>query len=215
VSGVSDIHPELRPGRYAAVGHEEAHEPGEGVRRSGAAGGKRSSDVTPSVIYDSLEQACAVEYPRLARWLTLYCGDRETALDLAQETCARACSRWSSVSQMRDQRAWFTKVAMNLSRSRWRHQVVERRVLAIFGSRAPIPAEADIAGAVTVRTALARLTPRQRAAVVLRYFDDLDLEAAAAVLGCSAGTVKKLTSRGIATLRNELEVDVDSGDGDD
>ena len=51
-------------------------------------------DVTPRRRYSGLEDACAGEYPRLVRLLTLYCGDRETALDLAQETLARGCVHW-------------------------------------------------------------------------------------------------------------------------
>ena len=210
---MSDLHHELHRGRNTLPEQRTADARPAQVLGPGTHAEQVASDVTPSMIYSSLEEACAVEYPRLVRWLTLYCGDRETALDLAQETCARACSRWSSVSRMRDQRAWFTKVALNLSRSRWRHQAVERRVLAIFGSRPPDVVELDVAGAVTVRAALAQLTPRQRAVVVLRYFDDLDVDTAATVLGCSAGTVKKLAARGIARLRDVLDFDLDRGDG--
>ena len=54
--------------------------------------------------------------------------------------------------------------------------------------------------------ALARLTPRQRAAVVLRYYEDLPESEVAAVLGCSVGTVKSTTSRALATLRAELPI---------
>ena len=167
---------------------------------------------TPAVQYTRLEDACAAEYPRLVRFLTLYCGDRETARDLAQETCARGCAQWSSVRRMQDQRAWFTKVALNLARSRWRRQAVERRVLALVGSRPAVPAHQDLAESITVQAAIARLTPRQRAAVVLRYLDDLDLATTATALRCSEGTVKKLTARGLATLKTMLEF---SGGGHD
>jgi DNA-directed RNA polymerase specialized sigma24 family protein len=116
------------------------------------------TDVTPSVRYTSLEAACAVEYPRLVRLLTLYCGDREAALDLAQETCVRGCRCWPSVSQMSDQRGWFTKVALNLGKSRWRRLALERRALAVLGSRPALTSTSDVARAVTVRAALATLT---------------------------------------------------------
>jgi RNA polymerase sigma factor (sigma-70 family) len=171
-------------------------------------------DFTPAVLYTRVEDACAAEFPRLVRFLTLYCGDRETALDLAQETCARGCAQWSAVRRMQDQRAWFTKVAMNLARSRWRRQALERRVMTLLGSRPAAPLDRDVAEAVTVQAAIARLTPRQRAAVVLRYLDDLDLSATAAALRCSEGTVKKLTARGLATLKTMLDFELGSAGGD-
>jgi RNA polymerase sigma factor (sigma-70 family) len=173
-------------------------------------GAPRQIEVIPAVLYDDLEQACTAEYPRLVRVLTLYCGDTDTARDLAQETCARACAHWPSVRRMQDQRAWFTKVALNLARSRWRRQALERRVLALIGSRPPETPQRDVAEVLAVRAALASLTPRQRAAVVLRYLDDLDLQTTATVLHCSEGTVKKLTARGLAALRTTLDVQPDT-----
>jgi RNA polymerase sigma factor (sigma-70 family) len=169
--------------------------------------------ITPTILYTRLEDACAAEFPRLVRLLTLFCGDRETALDLAQETCARGCAKWSSVKNMQDQRARFTKVALNLARSRWRRRAVERRVLALLGSRLTANEQHDVAEAITVQAAIARLNPRQRAAVVLRYLDDLDLTTTAAAMRCSEGTVKKLTARGLATLRTLLEFELDRHGG--
>jgi RNA polymerase sigma factor (sigma-70 family) len=172
-------------------------------------------EIRPQVFYTSLADACAAEFPRLVRLLTVFSGDRDTALDLAQETCARGCAKWSSVKNMDDQRAWFTKVALNLARSRWRRNAVERRVLGLLGSR-PAPTEqTDIAQALTVQAAMARLSPRQRAAVALRYLDDLDLATTAAAMRCSEGTVKKLTARGLATLRTLLDFDLDPQGGGD
>jgi RNA polymerase sigma factor (sigma-70 family) len=52
--------------------------------------------------------------------------------------------------------------------------------------------------------ALAALPPRQRAAIVLRHYCDLSVEETAEVLGCSAGTIKSQTARGLATLRTAL-----------
>jgi RNA polymerase sigma factor (sigma-70 family) len=54
-------------------------------------------------------------------------------------------------------------------------------------------------------SALAQLPPRQRACVVLRYFEDLSVEATAALLGCSEGTVKSQTSRALFSLRSMFE----------
>jgi RNA polymerase sigma factor (sigma-70 family) len=67
---------------------------------------------------------------------------------------------------------------------------------------------ADVTDALAVRAAVAALPPRQRAAVVLRYFADLSVDQTAAVLGCAPGTVKSLTSQAIASLRDRFEVEV-------
>lgn len=157
-------------------------------------------------VYERIEEACAVEYPRLVRILTLYCGDREVASDLAQETLARGCAHWRRVRTMENQRAWFTRVALNLANSRWRRLRLERTRLLSLSQQAPAPA-GDLALALTLRAAMNTLTPRQRMAVVLRYYEDLDLHSTAQVMGCSDSTAKKLTARGLATLRQYLEPD--------
>ncbi len=72
-----------------------------------------------------------------------------------------------------------------------------------------MPSREDVAASVTDRAALmaalAGLPPRQRACVVLRYFEDLDVRETAAALGCSEGTVKSQTSRALASLRSVFE----------
>lgn len=156
--------------------------------------------------YPGLSEACVLEYPRLVRVLTLYCSDREVALDLAQETMVRACLHWPTVLAASDQRAWLTRVALNLANSRWRRIRVERRVLPTLAQAESQADSPDLDTALAVRKALGCLTARQRMAVVLRYFDDLDLATTAEVMGCSTGTVKKLTARGLAGLRPVLGV---------
>jgi DNA-directed RNA polymerase specialized sigma24 family protein len=86
--------------------------------------------------------------------------------------------------------------------------------LALLGNRPPVSGMPDLAQSFAVQAAIARLTPRQRAAVVLRYLDDLDLSTTAVAMRCSEGTVKKLTARGLATLRTLLDVDFETT-GDD
>lgn len=163
--------------------------------------------------YPGLSEACAVEYPRLVRLLTLYCADRDVALDLAQETMVRACLNWRRMATVSDQRAWLTRVALNLANSRWRRIRVERRVLPMLAEALPHAEGPDLDTALAVRHALGCLTPRQRMAVVLRYFDDLDLATTARVMGCSQGTVKKLTARGLAALRPLLGLTEPTEDG--
>ena len=72
-----------------------------------------------------------------------------------------------------------------------------------------VPSGEDVAGSVVaraaLRSALGTLPPRQRACVVLRYFDDLSVEDTAALLGCTEGTVKSQTSRALFSLRSMFE----------
>ena len=72
----------------------------------------------------------------------------------------------------------------------------------------PAPdATADVDRRLALTRALAELPPQQRAAVVLRYFEDLPLEQTAAALGCSVGTAKSQTSRALAKLRHSAHID--------
>ena len=137
--------------------------------------------------------------PGLVGALALYCGDRGVAEDLAQEALARAWGRWRHVSTLDAPERWVYRTAFNLARSRFRRLAVERRVHRLAtGGRAALP---DTATAVAVRAAVSALPPRQRAAIVARYFLDLDVAASADLLGCQPGTVKALTHQAIASLR--------------
>ena len=143
-------------------------------------------------------ELCARLRPRLVGSLTLYCGDRGVAEDLAQEALARAWGRWRHVSALDAPERWVYRTAFNLARSRFRRLAVERRVHRLAPVAAPLP---DTATAVAVRAAVSALPPRQRAAIVARYYLDLDVAASADLLGCQPGTVKALTHQAISSLR--------------
>jgi RNA polymerase sigma-70 factor (sigma-E family) len=149
---------------------------------------------------------CRELHPRLVGALALHCGDRDVAAELAQETLARVWERWSTVERMDSPEAWAFRVAFNLAASRFRRGAAERRARARLG---PVDDHApDEADALAVRAAVASLPPRQRSALVLRYFADLSIERTAEVLGCRPGTVKSLTNQAIASLRDRFEVEV-------
>jgi RNA polymerase sigma factor (sigma-70 family) len=78
--------------------------------------------------------------------------------------------------------------------SRW-------RAAAEFDDRHPTSAEPDVVEQLSQLEMLRRLPPRRRAAIVLRFYSDLSISETAAALGCSEGTVKSLTSRGLQSLR--------------
>ena len=162
------------------------------------------------------EGFCHESYVPLIRTLTLYCGDPEVARDLAQDALARTYASWRRVREMTYPRLWVNRVAINLANSRFRRMKAERRALEAERTRVVRHhADPDPVTAVLVRRALATLPPRQRAAVILRFFDDLSVEETAELMNCGAGTVKKLTKRALDGLREQLgrEFPVEVGDG--
>src|SRR4029453_18585675 len=129
-------------------------------------------------------------------------GDRAESEDLAQEALARAYLRWRKVAAYDE--AWVARVTTNLAIGRWRKH---RRVVVTgtgepaFG-RFPAPAAgADPLDRIELVRVLRSLPRRQREAVALRYLADLPEADVAAWLGCSGGTVKTHTPRGLAALR--------------
>ncbi|HVF05010.1 MAG TPA: SigE family RNA polymerase sigma factor [Frankiaceae bacterium] len=142
----------------------------------------------------------------LLRTAFLLTGDAHLAHDLLQTALVKTWTRWPSI---RDEdagpayvRAVMTTTSVAWWRRRWRGEVPTYDV--------PEHADRDAYAGVETRDeiarALARLTPRQRAAVVLRFYEDLPETEVAAMLGCSVGTVKSTTSRALATLRAALPI---------
>ena len=137
---------------------------------------------------------------RLAFGLT---GDRWLAEDLAQTALVSAYASWWRVCRADDPDAYVRRILINASKSRWRHS----RVAEQHGeppAEVPDPA-ADPATAIGERSALLKalgtLPPRQRAVIVLRYWEDLSDAQAAALLGCSASTVRSQAARALPKLR--------------
>jgi RNA polymerase sigma-70 factor (ECF subfamily) len=148
-------------------------------------------------------------HPRLVGGLTLQCGDPALAEELAQETLARVWSHWTTVRQHPAPQGWAWRVALNLSSSWFRRRAAERRANAKVGPPPDEAVGADTADRMAVRTAVGGLPPRQRAVLILRYFDDLSVAETAEAMGCAIGTVKSLTHQAIAALRQRLDVTID------
>lgn len=147
---------------------------------------------------------CRQMHPRLVGALALYCGRLDVAEELAQEALARALARWERVEGMDRPAAWVHQVAYNLARSWFRRRAAERRAQSRHGPAPGVHHDPDPVAAVAVRDALGELSPRQRAAVVLRHCADLSIEETATVMGCAPGTVQALTARGVKALRARL-----------
>jgi len=141
--------------------------------------------------------------PDAARLAYLLTGDRALAEDLVHEAFVRLFGRFRDLRNPDAFGAYLRTAVVNLARSHFRRKRVERAYLDREG-RAPDPAPVDLGGREELWQALRRLRPRQRAAIVLRYYEDLTEAQTADVLGCARGTVKSLVSRGIEQLRQEL-----------
>jgi RNA polymerase sigma-70 factor (sigma-E family) len=140
---------------------------------------------------------------RLAYFLT---GDRDQAQDLAHEAFVRMAGRLRHRRGIDDTDAYLRRTIVNLFTSSLRHRRVERAWLARqTGARATVPPpEDDPAERDELWRALRGLPERQRAAVVLRYYEDLSEHDAAAILGCSSRALNGLVARAMSTLRAEL-----------
>ncbi|MFJ4520497.1 SigE family RNA polymerase sigma factor [Streptomyces sp. NPDC088810] len=127
-------------------------------------------------------------------------GDRHAAEDLLQNALVKAAGRWQRIDEPE---AYVRQVLYRQQISRWRLKWRRREVTV---AEPPEPGRVpDAAGAaelrLVLRTALSRLTARQRTMLVLRYFEDLPEAEVARILGCSVGTVRSTTHRSLARLR--------------
>jgi RNA polymerase sigma factor (sigma-70 family) len=163
------------------------------------------------------DEAGAAEFCRhihapLVGALSLYCGDRWAAEELAQEALARVWERWRQVERMDHPSAWTYRTAFNLAASWFRRRRAEQRARARLDALTTSEAvEGATADSLAVRQLVASLPKRQRIAVVCRYLLDMPVVEVSWVMDCAPGTVKALTNRAIARLREqmnrELEVD--------
>jgi RNA polymerase sigma factor (sigma-70 family) len=152
---------------------------------------------TPSDFDARFDELAQIAY-RVAFRLT---GSRSDAEDIAQESLARASFRWPKVEGYAD--AWVTRVATNLALGLIRK--AGRR-----GGVGPDPArlhDQTVSDRLTLVSALRALPRRQRETVALRYLGDLSEAQVAAALGCSVGSVKQHSTRGLTALRKALDPD--------
>ena len=144
--------------------------------------------------------------PALRRTAYLMCGDWERAADFTQEALIRVYVAWPRLVRNGGELAYARKAVVSAFLDARRRRSSTERPTSEPEDRA---SGEDLATAVADRdalmAALARLPERQRACVVLRYFEELDVRETAAALGCSDGTVKSQTSRALASLRAMFE----------
>jgi RNA polymerase sigma-70 factor, ECF subfamily len=152
----------------------------------------------------ALREFLHTSYPRLVAAVGLVCGSRPTAEDAVQEALLRAWERSEKGEEIESLNAWVTTVALNLARSGLRRLRSERRARAkMHGSGITEPLSSD---RIDVERALSSLPRRQREAVVLRYYLQLDTREVGQALGINEGTVKSTLSRARAALAGRLSV---------
>lgn len=141
----------------------------------------------------------APEARRLAYLLT---GDRAQAEDLVQDSFVRVTGRFLDLRDPDGFGHYLKRTVVNLTNSHFRRRRVERTYLERQQTLAgPAPLEHDPSTRDAVWRALQRLPDRQRAAIVLRFYEDLSEEQISEILRCRRGTVKSLVSRGLEALR--------------
>jgi len=153
--------------------------------------------------FDDFVRTASTPLLRLAYLLT---GDHGHAEDLVQTALLRTARRWRGARTQPE--AYARRVLTNLAKDCWRTR--SRR--AVETDSGPEPLGDDPNGQVLLRHSLVpavlQLPARQRAVLVLRYFEDLSVDETAAVLGCRPGTVKSQTHAALARLRDLLGDDI-------
>lgn len=154
--------------------------------------------LTTSPTGGEFDELFAREHQPMVRLATLLVGSSHLAEEVVQDAFASVGARWSEIDRPG---AYLRTVVVNGSRAVLRRRELEERVegLHVAGQDDHIPTRL-----LELRDALDRLSDRQRAVIVLRYFIDLPDAEIASTLGCRPSTVRSLARRALHALREEL-----------
>lgn len=155
---------------------------------------------------DEFESYVRARSAALARTAYLLTGDVQHAEDLLQETLARVADRWPALVRKGDPDPFVRKVMYHRAVDTWRRRRARPELTTDDAARPELHAAGDDAETVVrrlvLRDALARLTARQRAVLVLRFYEDHTEAQTAEILGCSVNTVKSQTRHALGRLRD-------------
>ena len=154
---------------------------------------------------DTFDQFAADRIDRLLRFATALTCDPHLAQDVVQEVLVRVQHKWDRIGPLSARDQYVRRMIINEYLS-WRRRKAARTVAATHSTLDELgPPTADPANAYAERDAMrkriATLPRKQRAALVLRYYEDRTDAEIAELLGCSAGTVRSHISRALSTLR--------------
>ncbi|MDQ0760694.1 SigE family RNA polymerase sigma factor [Streptomyces canus] len=151
---------------------------------------------------DRFQEFVRARWSHLVRTAYLLTGDAHHAEDLTQTALAKAYRSWRRVSGSDNPEAYVRRMLVTCNSDRFRKRRVQESLTDAPPERAGRDeAVARVEERGVLLGALAGLPPRQRAVVVMRYWEDLSEAEVAEVLGCSPGTVKSQASKGLAKLR--------------
>jgi RNA polymerase sigma-70 factor (sigma-E family) len=154
----------------------------------------------PEAAVGNLEAAYDAHYLALLRLAVLLTARQEAAEDLVQESFVKAADRIQSLP-VGEAKPYLRATLLNLWRNTNRRRAVERRHL----QQMQPDRDGSFEDAMVLWDAVAKLPPKQRACLVLRFYEDLPVRQTAELLHCSQGTVKSQTSKAIEKLRQGWE----------
>ncbi|MFD0396837.1 SigE family RNA polymerase sigma factor [Kitasatospora sp. NPDC127121] len=179
-----------------SVLHIPVEDPPPSVTAPASAGG-------PGLRELDFEGFAAARWRQLVRTAYLLTGDYHEAEDVVQATFAKVFRNWSRISRLEEPDAYIRRALVNNNLSRHRRRRVRQLLMPVLPDRAHTAGGGhhDVEERSVLLQALAELPQRQRAVVVLRYWEDMSEYQVAEALGCSLGNVKSQASRGLAKLR--------------
>lgn len=142
----------------------------------------------------------------LHRTAYLLVGDRQLSQDLLQEALTKTYVAWPRLRDPSKAEAYTRKAITTTAISWYRRRSWGERPSDTVPDAVHASHDDEVATRDLVWSALQQLPPRQRAAIVLRYYEDLTEAQTADVLGCAVGTVKSQVAAGISKLRDQLRV---------
>jgi RNA polymerase sigma-70 factor (sigma-E family) len=155
-----------------------------------------------------LERLYALHIDGAARLAYLMTGDEQQAQDIAQDAFVKIAARFHDLRHEDAFPSYLRTTVLNLSRGHLRRLRTQRDYLRREkGAAAPAAAASELESRDAMWHALRKLPHRQRAAIVLRYYEDLSERQTADALGCSLSAVKSLVSRGLGELRAQMRGD--------
>jgi len=149
-----------------------------------------------------LEEVYRVQVAPLQRLAFLLTGDHHLAEDITQQAFVKFYRRLLNLRESAAAPAYLRKTVVNLARGHHRRTERERRHMELHERPTEASSAPDVEQRDLIIRTLADLPYRQRAAIVLRFYEDLSELQAAQVLGCSPVAMKSLTARAMATLRS-------------
>ena len=149
---------------------------------------------------DDYREYVEARMERLRRTAYLLCHDWHRADDIVSVTLGRLYRHWQRARRVERLDAYVGRMLLNAWRDEGRRGARETATADLAATDAG-RAGPDVVERLSQLELLRRLPPRRREAVVLRFYYDLSVQETAAALGCSEGTVKSLTSRGLESLR--------------